>query len=83
MAQEALANVRKHSGAGSVMIMLEYGDTVRLTVADDGRGFDPERAGRGFGLRGMRSRVEQAGGTFTVNGADGTRVEAEVPCSAS
>ncbi|MCP9954712.1 sensor histidine kinase [Actinomadura madurae] len=83
VAQEALANVRKHSGAGSVMIMLEYGDTVRLTVADDGRGFDPERAGRGFGLRGMRSRVEQAGGTFTVNGADGTRVEAEVPCSAS
>ncbi|SFN16122.1 MULTISPECIES: sensor histidine kinase [Actinomadura] len=83
VAQEALANVRKHSGAGSVMIMLEYGGTVRLTVADDGRGFDPERAGRGFGLRGMRSRVEQAGGTFTVNGADGTRVEAEVPCSAS
>jgi signal transduction histidine kinase len=83
VAQEALANVRKHSGAASVMIMLEYGETVRLTVADDGRGFDPERAGRGFGLRGMRSRVEQAGGTFAVSGTDGTRIEVEVPCSAS
>ncbi|MGI5419791.1 sensor histidine kinase [Actinomadura luteofluorescens] len=81
--QEALANVRKHAGAESVRVSLVYGDPVRLTVADDGCGFEPGRAGRGFGLRGMRSRVEQAGGTFTVAGGRGTRVEVAVPCSAS
>ncbi|MEU5992696.1 sensor histidine kinase [Spirillospora sp. NPDC047418] len=80
--QEALANVRKHAEATQVKVRLEYGDAVRLTVADDGRGFAPEEVGRGFGLRGMRSRVEQAGGTFTVTGGDGTVVEAVIPCSA-
>jgi signal transduction histidine kinase len=80
--QEALANVRKHAGATRVRVRLEYGDAVRLTVADDGRGFAPDRVERGFGLRGMRSRVEQAGGTFTVTGDGGTVVEAVIPCSA-
>ncbi|MFB4308018.1 sensor histidine kinase [Actinomadura sp. GTD37] len=80
--QEALANVRKHAAATGVRVRLEYGEPVRLSVADDGRGFAPEEVERGFGLRGMRSRVEQAGGTFTVAGGDGTRVEVEIPCSA-
>ncbi|MEV0147205.1 MULTISPECIES: sensor histidine kinase [unclassified Nonomuraea] len=44
VAQEALANVRKHAGARSVRLALEYGDgRVRLTVSDDGRGLDPVR----------------------------------------
>ncbi|NEA22884.1 sensor histidine kinase [Actinomadura bangladeshensis] len=81
--QEALANVRKHAEATEVKVRLEYGDAVRLTVADDGRGFAPDAVERGFGLRGMRSRVEQAGGTFTVTGGDGTVVEVVIPCSAS
>ncbi|TDD76144.1 sensor histidine kinase [Actinomadura darangshiensis] len=81
--QEALANVRKHSGAEKARVTLSYGDAVRLTVADDGRGFAPGEVERGFGLRGMRGRVEQVGGTFTVTGEDGTTVAAEVPCSAS
>jgi signal transduction histidine kinase len=81
--QEALSNVRKHSGAESVRVSLVYGEPVRLTVADDGCGFEPGGAGRGFGLRGMRSRVEQAGGTFGVAGGDGTRIEVTLPCSAS
>jgi signal transduction histidine kinase len=80
--QEALANVRKHAEATEVKVRLEYGDAVRLTVADDGRGFAPDAVERGFGLRGMRSRVEQAGGTFAVTGGDGTVVEAVIPCSA-
>ncbi|NKZ05665.1 sensor histidine kinase [Actinomadura latina] len=79
--QEALTNVRKHAGATTVRVSLVYGDPVRLTVADDGRGFAPDEVERGFGLRGMRSRVEQAGGTFTVSGGEGTVVEVVIPCS--
>ena len=82
VAQEAMANVRRHAGAAAVRVALDYGDAVRLTVADDGRGFDPDTVARGFGLRGMRGRVEQAGGTFSVRSGQGTVVEAEVPCSA-
>lgn len=85
VAQESLANVRKHAGARSVWMSLEYGpDAARLTVADDGRGFDPEAVASGFGLRGMRGRVEQAGGGLAVrSGAgEGAVVEAVLPCSA-
>jgi signal transduction histidine kinase len=85
VAQEALANVRKHAGARSVWLSLEFGaDAARLTVADDGRGFDPAAVASGFGLRGMRGRVEQAGGDLAVrSGAgEGAVVEAVLPCSA-
>jgi signal transduction histidine kinase len=82
VAQEALANVRKHAGAGQVDVELSYGDdTVRLTVADDGQGFDPDAVSGGYGLRGMRERVRLAGGTITVRSApgEGTVVRVEVP----
>ncbi|WP_160573593.1 sensor histidine kinase [Actinomadura physcomitrii] len=85
VAQEALANVRKHAGARSVWMSLEFGaGEARLTVADDGRGFDPAAVASGFGLRGMRGRVEQVGGGLTVrSGAgEGAVVEAVLPCSA-
>jgi len=80
--QEALANVRKHAGAGQVSVRLCYADdVVRLTVADDGDGFDPAAATRGYGLKGMRDRVRQVGGTVAVTSAPGlgTEVGAEVP----
>jgi len=80
--QEALANVRKHAAARQVSVRLCYADdTVRLTVADDGRGFDPLAANGGYGLRGMRDRVRQVGGTLEVTSAlgAGTNVAAEVP----
>jgi signal transduction histidine kinase len=79
-AQEALTNVRKHARARSVRITLgaEQG-RVWLTVADDGMGFDPATPSEGFGLRGMRNRVEQVGGTLTVDsGPTGTTVRVEV-----
>ena len=80
--QEALANVRKHAAAREVAVRLCYGDgVVRLTVADDGAGFDPELITSGYGLRGMRDRVAQIGGTIQVTSAPGTgtQVSAEVP----
>jgi len=80
--QEVLANVRKHAAAHQVAIRLSYADdAVRLTVADDGAGFDPELITSGYGLRGMRGRVAQVGGTIQVTSAPGTgtQVCAEVP----
>jgi signal transduction histidine kinase len=82
VAQEALANVRKHAAARQVDVGLSYtDDAVLLTVTDDGRGFDPDAVSGGYGLRGMRERVWQAGGTITVRTApgEGTVVRAEVP----
>ena len=80
--QEALANVRKHAAARQVDVGLCYAPgVVRLTVADDGRGFDAGTVNGGYGLRGMRERVRQAGGTIEVTTAPGagTVVRAEVP----
>jgi signal transduction histidine kinase len=80
--QEALSNVRKHAGARSAAVRLGYDQAaVRLEVSDDGAGFDPASVGGGFGLRGMRARVSEAGGTLTVDSEPGagTRVSVTVP----
>ena len=81
VAQEALANVRKHAGASRVDVSLFYdAASVVLRVADDGRGFDLSSVTGGFGLAGMRARVEQVGGGFTVRSAlaGGTTIEARL-----
>jgi signal transduction histidine kinase len=80
-AQEALSNVRKHSGAANVALRLDYGPSaIRLCVEDDGRGFDPA-PGRGLGLPGMSTRVAQVGGVLTVRSSPGagTTLTTEVP----
>jgi len=80
--QEALANVRKHSCADKTTVELRYDpEAVLLEVIDDGAGFDPDRVTGGYGLRGMRSRLAEAGGTVTVHSSPGagTRVIAAVP----
>ncbi|WP_066520713.1 sensor histidine kinase [Curtobacterium ammoniigenes] len=67
-AQEALANVRAHAAARTVWIALESPTdaTVRLRVRDDGRGFDVGAARSGFGLAGIRRRLDLAGGSFEI-----------------
>jgi len=80
--QEALANVRKHAAAGSVRVLLRYEPgEVSLEVTDDGQGFDPAQVNGGYGLRGMRERLGQAGGQVEVRSAPGagTCVRARVP----
>jgi signal transduction histidine kinase len=79
--QEALTNAVKHAGASRVTVRAHEEDgALRLSVADDGRGFDPEAPGAGFGLAGMRERVLLLGGTLEVSsGAAGTRIEATLP----
>jgi two-component system, NarL family, sensor histidine kinase UhpB len=74
--QEALANVRRHSGArhASVTLGMVNGE-VLVEVEDDGRGFGPEMS-YGMGLTGMRERVLALGGELEVEGREGagTRV---------
>jgi signal transduction histidine kinase len=80
--QEALANVRKHAGAGRAWVRLDFGEcAVQLEVSDDGGGFDPARVNGGYGLRGMRGRVSEGGGTLVVRSApgEGTSLRVEVP----
>jgi signal transduction histidine kinase len=80
--QEALANVRKHACAPSATVRLGYDpDAVCLEVSDDGAGFDPDQVSGGYGLRGMRTRVAEAGGALTVRSSAGagTSVSATVP----
>jgi two-component system, NarL family, sensor histidine kinase LiaS len=83
VAQEALANVARHSEARHAEIDLVYTrNAVTLRVADDGRGFDPLRnPGGGFGLQSMRERLVRLGGHINVESAPGkgTRVEGFCP----
>ena len=84
LVQEALINVRRHSGARHARVDLGIiGDRVRVEVADDGRGFDAETAWGGIGLSSMRERAVRLGGSFEVRSepGEGTRVMAEVPAS--
>jgi len=76
--QEGLTNTYKHAAARQVDIIMERHksdrngtDQLILTVADDGRGMDPGARTTGFGLSGMRERVEMAGGTFQLESAPG------------
>ncbi len=86
-AQEALANAVRHSGATRARLRLELEPQgVRLTVEDEGCGFDPEAAlaagaTPGIGLRGMRDRAALFGGTFTIGarGGGGTRLAVTLP----
>ncbi len=86
VAEEALANVEKHAAAARVTVMLEEDDgVVRLTVGDDGRGFDLLEVTRrqgpsSWGLVTMRERMEAIGGTLRVDSAPdrGTAVIAEL-----
>jgi signal transduction histidine kinase len=84
-AQEALANIRKHARAGSVQLTLSYmGDVIILDVQDDGVGLDeaePSPHAGGYGLQGMRERVELCGGSVTLESeaGEGTTVVVSIP----
>lgn len=84
IAQEALNNVVKHSGARHAHISLEKtGEGLLLKVEDDGRGFDPtgQAGGKRMGLIGMRERVLALGGTIEVITApeSGTVIQVQLP----
>ena len=79
--QEALTNVVKHAHAEHAEVtVVEQGDCVLVTVVDDGVGFDQEASHTGFGLTGMRERVNLAGGELEISSeAPGTTLSARFP----
>lgn len=84
IAQEALCNVRKHSRATSVSILLScVANTIALTIKDNGDGFvdkQPKTASEGFGLSSMRERALRIGGSMDIFSAPrrGTEVKVRV-----
>lgn len=82
--QELLGNAARHSQATQVKVMLDMGDDrVRVSVDDNGRGFDPDavQPGTSLGLKLIRERAEMLGGNFEVDSAigRGTRITFAVP----
>ena len=76
VAREAVTNAAQHSGSSTVRVTLSTG---RLTVDDDGGGFDPAygRPG-GFGLTSMRERADAIGAALTITSAPGHGTAVEV-----
>jgi len=87
VAQEAIHNVKKHAGAHTLTVQLEYGaEKIALEVRDDGRGFaveSMENVSGHYGLTGMRERAASIGGHLEVSSEPGqgtaVRLEAHLP----
>ena len=84
IAQEGLNNAVKHAKARSVRIHMKYtGESVSLSLYDDGTGFDMQAARQsgGMGLRGIEERVQKIGGSLTVESSpgSGTKLTVSVP----
>ncbi|MGP6086250.1 cache domain-containing protein [Antarctobacter jejuensis] len=81
IAQEALTNIERHSGASYVGIDLRgHRSGATLRIADNGRGLQKQAPAPGIGLRNMQERMDQLGGTLRVlSSRDGTVIEAQVP----
>ena len=81
--QESLTNAVRHATPRRVEVRLRFGDGwVTLVVKDDGCGFDvASRVGKGYGLTGMRERVEALGGSLSIDShaGDGTEVSVTLP----
>jgi NarL family two-component system sensor histidine kinase LiaS len=82
VAQEALANVARHSGASHADVRVIWSpESVLLSVSDNGHGFNPESQARhGVGLKSMHERLDTLGGTLTVASTpgQGTTVSAQI-----
>jgi signal transduction histidine kinase len=83
--QESLNNARKHADATRVRVEVETTPSgLRLTVTDNGHGFEPDAARSGYGLQSMRERAGIIGATLAIDSRprDGTRVIVEIPMGA-
>lgn len=85
--QELLGNAARHSQATTVKIHLEMGnEAIRVSMDDNGKGFDPEAVlkGNSLGLKLIRERTEMLGGTFNADSAvgKGARISFSIPVHA-
>jgi len=81
IAQECLSNAARHAGASRVLVeVAQDNGTLRVRVTDDGGGFDLDNEAAGFGLRGMRERVDLLDGELQIDSQPpGTQVTALLP----
>jgi signal transduction histidine kinase len=82
IAQEAISNAARHSGAGQILVSLSARKrSVQLEVSDSGTGFDADAPQAGLGLASMRERAASAGGRLSITTAPGkgTTVRLAVP----
>ena len=81
--QEALQNTIKYAEASRVQILFTKQDsTLHLNISDDGNGFDLETANKGNGLRNMKHRCEESGGSLEIQSSDlGTKVICSIQIS--
>jgi two-component system sensor histidine kinase UhpB len=82
--QESLNNIVKHAQATAAMVKLRYdigGENIAIQVSDNGCGFEPAERGGGFGLLGMRERVNSVGGNLRIDSkvGDGTVLTVNLP----
>lgn len=80
--QEALTNIKKHSKAKNASVKFEFGMRfISIIIKDDGIGFDKENIGQGYGLMGMRERVEILNGKFEISSFknNGTQIYISIP----
>lgn len=73
--QEALNNVVKYSQATEVSISIDVGEWVKLSIIDNGVGFKPQDNLKGFGLRGIRERVQALGGQINLRSVCGDKTQ--------
>jgi signal transduction histidine kinase len=77
--QEGLANVRRHSGARHASVRIsQHAGRRRVTISDDGSGFEPEATAGGQGLRNIRERATSIGGAFRLSSLPGGGTSLEV-----
>lgn len=84
IAQESINNVLRHAGATQACVLIQYeADRIRLSVSDNGCGFNPDV--ESDGLMGMRTRAESLGGTLHIQSRKegGSRIEATLPLGES
>jgi signal transduction histidine kinase len=88
LVREAVTNAVRHGGARTVRVNVQDAPKLRLSIGDDGRGFDPEQArasAEGFGLCGMDHRVGELGGELQISSqpGKGTEVLVVLPSTSS
>lgn len=85
--QESLNNIAKHASAHEVSVTISEGQQIQLSIQDDGKGFDPSKASShvssvgGLGLVQMRERVEDRGGSLSIESTlgEGSTIQATLP----
>lgn len=84
--QEALTNAIRHARPSKFDVLLSFGEReLRLSLCDNGCGFEPDPKNSGFGLQGMAERAESMGGHFSIQSANGkgTTISVTIPLPVS